>query len=258
MRTPDRIVARAKRRHTGRRCISISWRNDMVNTAATVFVNKPGRANERVYLQSLKARGDYEKRFKKEIERERKSGAWNEPPIGADHPEYRQLDVAGGYLHQKNPVAGRRVPGSSDLSVPQVAPGVSAYAYGPDMESLQTRLVRQRGEEPQAAGPVTPQLPRAEPRALQAMSETARGILPEGATVRAPNPLPPLPTHVSRRTSTDTRMASTNRETQTDGSIANNPLHGTTTTAQEWLYPGLHKGTSIQTGSGVNPSDGHG
>ena len=122
--------------------------DDMVTRSATALVNKPGRGNQIAYQQSLKVRGDYEKNFKKEIERERKSGAWMQSPIGANHPDYRQLEVSGGLVHMKDPVAGRRVPGSADRSLSHEAPGVSAYAHEPDLEALRGRLARLRGEEP--------------------------------------------------------------------------------------------------------------
>ena len=84
--------------------------DDMVNKAATAFVNKPGRKTEQAYKETLNARTVYEKRHKSEIAREMRSGAWNQPAVGWDHPDYRELKLTDSRTVQaSNPVIGNRV-----------------------------------------------------------------------------------------------------------------------------------------------------
>jgi hypothetical protein len=125
--------------------------DDMVNAAATARVNRPGRATEKEYKQALSVRDKYETQNRKGIELEKRSGAWNESPIIAGHPDYRRLSIRDGFVESKPVVAGRRVPGSGDASVPGEAPRVSAYAHEPDLEAMQARLARLRGEAPPQA-----------------------------------------------------------------------------------------------------------
>ncbi len=84
--------------------------DDMVNKAATAFVNKPGKQTERAYKETLNARTVYEKRHKSEIDREMRSGAWKQPTIGWQHPDYRELRMADSRTIQESDlVAGNRV-----------------------------------------------------------------------------------------------------------------------------------------------------
>ena len=152
--------------------------DDMVNAAATAHVNKPSRSTEKEYKQALSVRDKYESHNKKGIEAEKRSGAWSETPIIASHPDYRQLKIADGFVESKRPVAGTRVPGSSDASVPKEAPGVSAYAHEPDLKSLQGRLARLRGEGPQSARQVGMENPA--PRRAGAESPIPRPGNPMG------------------------------------------------------------------------------
>ncbi len=187
--------------------------DDMVNKAATAHVNKPGRGTEKTYKQALHVRETYEKHNKQAIAREKRSGAWMEAPIGANHPDYRHLDVEGGHVHMKDAVAGRRVPGSADQSVPKFAPGVSAYAHQPDTEALQARLARLRGHNaPSARGGMEAPMPRR----AGGESPVPRPQNPLAKLFEAHPDLPESATRVSRGTQTEGRSGMTDRGVQTD------------------------------------------
>jgi hypothetical protein len=90
--------------------------DDMVNKAATAFVNRPGKGTERSYKEALHARTVYEKAHKGEIQREMRTGAWNQTPIGWNHPDYRELRMQDAHtVAESNPVVGNRV---YELGVP--------------------------------------------------------------------------------------------------------------------------------------------
>lgn len=90
--------------------------DDMVNKAATAFVNRPGKGTEKAYKEALNARTVYEKAHKGEIEREMRSGAWAQPPVGWNHSDYRELKMRDrNTVAESNPVVGNRV---YELGVP--------------------------------------------------------------------------------------------------------------------------------------------
>jgi hypothetical protein len=90
--------------------------DDMVNKAATAFVNRPGKGTEKGYKEALQARTVYEKAHKGEIEREMRSGAWAQAPVGWNHHDYRELKMQDrNTVVESNPVVGNRV---YELGVP--------------------------------------------------------------------------------------------------------------------------------------------
>lgn len=68
------------------------------------------------YKNALHERTVYEKAHKGAIDREMRTGAWEQAPIGWNHPDYREFRMQDrGTVTESNPVVGNRV---YELGVP--------------------------------------------------------------------------------------------------------------------------------------------